>query len=49
MPVCDYTTDVKREEGKDDEDSNDRREYILERFRHAVHKVIVLNRRKDVK
>jgi hypothetical protein len=49
--VCDYTTDVKKEEGKEkeDEDSQDKHEIILERFRHAIHKVIVLNRRKDIK
>lgn len=37
------------EEGKEDEDSQDKHEIIIERFRHAVHKVIVLNRRKDIK
>ena len=49
--MCDYTTDVKKEEGKEkeDEDSQDKHEIILERFRHAIHKVIVLNRRKDIK
>jgi hypothetical protein len=49
--VCDYTTDGKKEEGKEKEedDSQDKHEVIIERFRHAVHKVIVLNRRKDIK
>ena len=52
--MCDYTTtsDFKKEEeieGKENDDSHDKHEKILERFRHAVHKVIVLNRRKDVK
>ena len=46
--MCDYTTDVKKEDGKDD-DSQDKHEIILERFRHAVYKVIVLNRRKEIK
>ena len=47
--MCDYTTDGRKEEGKEDEDSQDKHDIIIERFRHAVHKVIVLNRRKDIK